>query len=95
MIYRNHAEWACDHCNQTMNARMVQQGGMHVGCYPVWWDKKIVVYKIEHEGSSYYEQNLEHVQDMFSNMDVDSYYKVTKVTIKQGEYKYLPEFKGF
>ena len=78
-----------------MNVGMAQQGGFHIACFPVWFDREIDVWKVEHDGASYIEERLDHVTEMLKEMDDGGHYTITKLKMKRGEYEQLPEFKGF
>lgn len=87
--------WVCFVCLEELPPTWVQQGGAHMGCFEEWYEKEIPVWEIEVDGASYIEGTLANIQDLLENMDDDSYYKITKTTMKQGKYKSLPEFTGF
>ena len=77
-----------------MNLSMVQQGGMHVGCYDSWYETEIDVYRIEHGGRAYCERDLKQIAEFLNNIDYEAY-TITKFLMKQGKYESLGEFKGF
>lgn len=57
--------------------------------------EEITVWKIEHGGASYLEENVGNLVDTLADMDIDGYYIITKKKLSRAEYDRLPEFTGF
>jgi len=53
------------------------------------------VYKIECDGSCYYDIELSRAMIWFQYMDDDDIFTITKIKMKAVDYYNLPEFEGF
>lgn len=67
----------------------------HFNCGHEFLEREIVVYKVEFDGTSFLDKNIDCILDMIKDSDLDNTYTITKIKIKEHEYGNLEEFTGF
>ena len=85
-------EQICPHCKEEIPMQMVQQGGMHMGCYnteiDVWF---ISVPDAAKHG--YYEKDITQVAEMLKC--AEGKYLIERQQMSVGKFNNLPDFEGF
>jgi len=84
----------CPHCKEEIPMQMVQQGGLHMGCF----EADIDVFFISLPDAplhGFYEIDPSQVMEQLKSAEVDEPYLIQKKEIKAGLYYNLTDFQGF
>lgn len=84
----------CPHCKKEIPRQMVQQDGLHLGCYEaeiyVWF---ISLPDLPKHG--FYEIDPDHVMEQLKSAEEGEPYLIEKRAVRAGWYYNLTEFQGF
>lgn len=82
----------CPHCKEEIPPQMVQQEGLHLGCYEAEIDVWFV--SLPHDPKNgYYENDTSRIASMLE--DAEEPYLIERQKIYAGAYYNLPDFEGF
>jgi len=87
-----HYEKTCPQCGMVISSGMVQQGGLHVGCFEVKIDVWFVSLPFN-PTCGYYEKDISQISAMLEN--AEDQYLIERQQMKAGLFYNLPEFQGF
>lgn len=82
----------CPHCKKEIKGQVVQQGGLHYGCFNI----EIGVWLIslpDAPKSGYYENDVRNISEMLK--DAEDAYLIERQQMVAGQFHNLPDFEGF
>lgn len=82
----------CPHCHKEIPATMVQQGGLHMGCFGEQIDVWFISLPDEPK-NGYYENDIAQVANVLETAEEP--YLVEREKMIAGQYYNLPDFGGF